>query len=356
MPDRDEALGLKIELQSMGARVSPGVSARTGGAGPADGVTIEIGGLVATVPTVAGYVERSPFMLDDGDGSWELLRGGVMVCEVHPLPEPAFYAGRTSEGVPLRSLALRHGRDGVGSTVAQECAHGERACLFCGIDISRRSGETVAVKSPRQMGEVARAAASEGLGHFVLTSGSTIPSEEGMRHMAECAAAVKESAGMKVHVQFEPPLDLSAIDEVAKAADSAAINIECFEPSVRARVTPGKAAVSLDRYEEAWRRAVDAFGPGQVTSFVIFGLGEVEDSALEGCRRLAAEGVFPYMLPLRPIRGTPMGEASPPSAGSMARLYERAAEIIRAAGLRASDCKAGCVRCSACSALTDITG
>jgi len=62
------------------------------------------------------------------------------------------------------------------------------------------------------------------------------------------------------------------------------------------------------------------------------------------------------LVPLRPIKVPPMESWSPPRVAEVREVYETVAEMVRAAGLRASDCLAGCVRCGACSAFTDITG
>jgi len=40
----------------------------------------------------------------------------------------------------------------------------------------------------------------------------------------------------------------------------------------------------------------------------------------------------------------------------MMDVYERCAGVIAEAGLRAIECPSGCVRCGACSAITDFTG
>ncbi len=101
---------------------------------------------------------------------------------------------------------------------------------------------------------------------------------------------------------------------------------------------------------------MELLGPGRVSSFVIAGLGENDHSILEGTRLLASLGVYPFVLPLRPIPGTPLGEVSPPPPDRMFGLYEAAAKIIDASGLRAAEAGAGCVRCGSCSAITHYTG
>lgn len=348
---------LKIELQSSGARVPAGLPARMGGAGPADGVTMLIGGLTATVPTAGLYAAASPFSLEPRDGSsWLVRRDRATVREVELASEPRFYRSTTGGGVPFRKLALRHGRDAVGSTVQQGCMYGEDSCAFCAIGETGRSGQAKTTKSPGELAAVSEAAESEGYSHFILTTGTTDASTRGIPLMASCAEAIRERTGMKVHVQFEPPADLRLIEHVSQFSDSAAINIESFDEEVRRVMTPGKAAMGTAAYVEAWRRAVSCYGPGQVCCFMIVGLGETRASVLEGVRMLVSLGVYPLLLPLRPLCGTRLESWSPPSAKDITSVFESAAAIVAGSGLAASSCSAGCVRCGACSAFTDITG
>jgi radical SAM protein (TIGR04043 family) len=350
-----EALLLKVELQSSGVRIASesGLASRSGGAGPADGITVLFDGLVATVPANAAYVKRSPFSIGEGG---MLLKEGKELRDVEVVGEPSFYSALTQSGEPMRRVALRHGTDAVGSTVAQACARTKDACRFCGIALTRKSGATLPVKRPEEVAQACAAASGEGFTHAVLTTGTTDLNDCGITHLSSCAEAIKRATGgrMKVHVQFEPPAERPSLEQAAAHADSAAINMECFDPTTLARVAPGKASMGLERYRRAWKTAVEAFGEGQVTCFIIAGLGEPPRSVLEGCDLLSSIGVYPYVLPLRPIPGTPMEKCSPPEPTEMFALYQEAADIIRKAGMSSAKCSAGCLRCGACSAITDL--
>lgn len=353
-----DALGLKVELQALGLRLqsAPSLASRSGGAGPADGVTLFIDCLVATVPTNAAYVLRSPYSLAERDGGYMLSKDGSETRAVEVADEPAFLSGEASSGMPFNKVALRHGADAIGSTVIQACARGEDACRFCGIALTRSSGATAGLKDPADLGELAAAASAEGYSHAVLTTGTTGFEDRGIAHLERCAKAVDDATGgrIKTHVQFEPPGDPAWIDKAAGCARTAAINMECFDEGVLERVAPGKAATGLAAYEAAWKSSVGAFGAGRVACFIIAGLGETDESVLAGCELLCSLGVFPYVLPLRPVPGTPMETASPPGAGRMTALYEKAATIVGRSGLTSSMSDAGCIRCGACSAITDL--
>jgi putative N-acetyltransferase (TIGR04045 family) len=149
-----------------------------------------------------------------------------------------------------------------------------------------------------------------------------------------------------------PPTDPGRLEVLKEAGvDTVGIHIECFhEPTLRA-VAPAKAAIGTARYKTAWRRAVALFGVNQVSSFVIAGLGEPPESLVSGSEELADMGVYPYVVPLRPVPGSRMQHWRPPYPDVMEAVYESVAGMLRRKGLKARHCRAGCVRCGACSAL-----
>ncbi len=91
-----------------------------------------------------------------------------------------------------------------------------------------------------------------------------------------------------------------------------------------------------------------------MSSYVIAGMGERDGSIIEGSKMLAELGVYPFIVPLRPIPGSDMENEKPPDPDRMRHLYARVAEILHDTGVSWRKNKAGCVRCRACSALSDF--
>ncbi len=343
------------EVQSLGVRVPPEIRGRRGGAGPAEGRALLIEGRPVNAPISAPYVARSPYHLASGDDGFSLFRWDTERFPVRIIPEPAFYSRSTADGIPYPKIALLHGRDCLATTVLQGCVNWNtrRRCRFCGTGVSLRNGTALPRKRPDQLAEVARAARdSDGVAHVVLTSGTGDPPGSELPHLAACVRAVKAAAGLPVHVQFAPPGDPARMDELkASGADTVGIHVESFHPETLARAAPAKAALGMDRYVAAWRRAVDLFGPNQVSSFLIAGLGEPPASVVQGSEILADLGVYPYVVPLRPVPGSGLEHAAPPDPEIMKRIYPKVAEILARKGLSSDRCLAGCVRCGACSGL-----
>ncbi len=343
------------EIQSLGIQVPSTIAGRKGGAGPAEGRAFLIKGIPVNAPISAPYVANSPFTLKELEDSFLLLKHGRELFPVEVVPEPSFYGLHTEDGTSYRKIALLHGKDCLATTVIQKCVNWKTSqrCCFCGTEISLKNNLTIEKKTPEQLAEVVKAAQeNDGITHVVLTSGTADPPGMEIPYLAQCVRAVKSTSGLPVHVQFLPPDDLSLMDELKQAGtDTTGIHIECFDQDTLCRVAPAKAVLGLKRYEQAWKKAVELFGPCQVSSFLIAGLGEEPKSLIWGSEMLADMGVYPFVVPLRPIPGSYMQDALPPDPGTMETIYEAVAGILHKKGLSARDNLAGCVRCGACSAL-----
>jgi biotin synthase-related radical SAM superfamily protein len=119
-------------------------------------------------------------------------------------------------------------------------------------------------------------------------------------------------------------------------------------------VAPAKARTGIEGYFAAWERAVARFGEGQVSTYVILGMGEDPELTVAGCRRAIDLGVYPFVVPLRPIAGSLMEDWAPPPAGYVESVYRRVVPYLAARGIGAGSASAGCARCQACSAMAVV--
>jgi biotin synthase-related radical SAM superfamily protein len=142
------------------------------------------------------------------------------------------------------------------------------------------------------------------------------------------------------------------IDRVhGMGVDSVGIHVESFDPEVLARIAPAKARTGIDGYFGAWERAVSLFGEGQVSTYVILGMGEDPELTVAGCKRAIDMGVYPFVVPLRPIAGSLLEDCRPPSAEYTEAIYRQVVPYLTARGLGSHGVAAGCARCQACSAM-----
>ncbi len=352
-----EMAALVGDLQVQGLRVETPLEGRQGGAGPTDSGMLWVGGFPLTVPTDPTAAAGSPYVLKAEDEGFAIFRAGQRLAGASAQKRPRYYDLSTADGIPYWKIGLLH-LDSFASTVVQTCSYwgNENQCKFCGIGVSLDAGRTIVKKSPEQLAEVACAAKElDGAVDATLTTGSSNAVDRGARYVARCGQAVKEASGLPVEVQFEPPFDLDVINEVGDLGiDSVGIHVESFDPAVLAQVAPAKARTGIERYFESWERAVSVFGSGQVSTYVILGMGEDPELTVEGCRRAVDLGVFPFIVPLRPVAGSLMADVTPPDAKYTERIYRKVAGYMALRGMDSSVPKAGCARCQACSGLSSI--
>lgn len=345
----------RAELALAGLRTEAPVR-RAKGAGPSDDGHLALDGGNAALPVNPD----SPFTISRG----RLHKNGIdLGIEAVPTAVPRFYGLATADGIPYRKIALLHGRDVLASTVVQTCIRyaEDQRCRFCTIEESLRSGATTAAKTPAQLAEVAAAAVRlDGVRQLVLTTGTTAGPDRGGRHLARCVRAVRDAVpSLPAQVQLEPPADLSVLAELRDAGASAVgIHVESLDETARRRWLPGKSTVPLADYERAWEEAVRVFGWNRVSTYLLIGLGEDPDELVAGAGRLIAAGVYPFVVPMRPMAGTLArrdGALAPP-ASLVADVTARVAALLRAAGMAGADQEAGCAACGGCSALAAAGG
>ncbi|WP_216908010.1 MSMEG_0568 family radical SAM protein [Synechococcus sp. CCY 0621] len=362
------ALGRRLtELQVHGVvdPAVPGNPGRRGGAGPSDHRALSIDGTTVMVPVYNAVAGSSPYRLDTtATGGLQvsgtttgLAADAAVALAVETPPEPRFYDLATAEGIPYRSIALLHGRDVLATTLLQTCIRfrdRSQSCQFCAIEQSLEDGRTLVRKTPEQVAEVAEAAVRlDGVRQLVLTTGTPNSDDRGARLMAETAAAVKARVDLPIQAQCEPPDDPAWYRRMKDAGvDSLGMHLEVVEEEVRRRILPGKSELGLERYMEAFAAAVAVFGRGQVSTYLLAGLGDSAASLIAVSERLIALGVYPFVVPFVPIAGTPLEAHPAPSTDFMVAVYTAVGDRLRASDLRSEAMAAGCAKCGACSALS----
>jgi biotin synthase-related radical SAM superfamily protein len=95
--------------------------------------------------------------------------------------------------------------------------------------------------------------------------------------------------------------------------------------------------VPLDYYFAAFDHAVQVFGRGEVSTYLLAGLGDNLETLLAMCDRLIRMGVYPFMVPFVPITGTPLANHPAPNSEFMFTLYEQVGGMLNHAGLSAAE-------------------
>ncbi|NMF81938.1 MSMEG_0568 family radical SAM protein [Nodosilinea sp. P-1105] len=352
---------LITELQTHGLKLhaaSPGVAGRKGGAGPSDHKAITIDGTTVMVPIYTGTASQSPYALASHAADENNLTYHQQPIQSIEFPkQPRFYRLSTSDGTPYWKIALLHSHDVLATTVQQTCMRYRdeaTACQFCAIEKSLTSDRTIARKTPEQLAEVAEAAVRlDGVKHMIMTTGTPNTKDRGAAYLSDCARAIKARVPIPIQAQCEPPDDFAWFSHMKAAGiDSLGMHLEAVDEAVRSRIMPGKAEIPVSYYFEAFQAAVQVFGWGQVSTYLLAGLGDSLETLVTTSEHLIRLGVYPFVVPFVPISETSLAHHPAPSADFMFALYQQVGSLLKAAGMTSDQINAGCAKCGACSALS----
>lgn len=362
----DISQSLLTEIQTKGVKVidpKHRQTSRRGGAGPSDLQAITLDNVTVMVPVYAESVWESPFTLQEAEDGPTLTveraesSGLIPIKNLSVSQKPKFYELKTAEGIPYEHIASLHSKDVLATTVLQTCIRYEsrrKACKFCSIGQSLRAGRTIAEKSPEQLAEVAKAAVElDGISQMILTTGTPATPDRGAKVLADSVRAIKAAVDIPIQAQCEPPADPSWYQVLKDAGvDNLGMHLEVLGEEVRKEILPGKAEDSVEDYLEAFRHAVKVFGRGQVSTYILAGLGDGVDEILNVSKQLIEIGVYPFVVPFVPIRGTPLEDHPSPSSEFMESILEPLGQWLVEADMGSENAKAGCGKCGACSTLS----
>lgn len=226
-------------------------------------------------------------------------------------------------------------------TVSETCIFD---CKFC--PVPKLHGGIKSIETIIEM--VEEASATGRLKAISLTSGVAISPEEEVERMVEVVQALRRRFDLPIGVSVYPTRDSSRLLYDA-GADEIKYNVETMDPLIFANVCRD---FSLSWILDALRQAVLIFGKNAVFTNVIIGLGEDDDTVLDGVATLASMGVIPN---LRPISASPLrtGEITVerPSQERLLYLAKETKDILTNNGLDATKARTMCLPCTGC----DIT-
>ncbi|KAA8731478.1 MSMEG_0568 family radical SAM protein [Acinetobacter qingfengensis] len=354
------AIELLSDLQCNGLKWEGEIGlSRKGGAGPSDHKALSLNGQTMMIPVLnLAAVEDSPYTgkKDPDTGEVVVFKNRIPVATLSAPARPRFYDLTTVDGIPYEQIATLHSHDVLATTVLQHCIRmndKSTACQFCSIDQSLKDGRTLIRKRPEQLAEVAKAAVElDGVTQMVITTGTPNTPDRGAEILYDSVKAIKAQVDLPIQVQCEPPDDFAWFQKLKDAgAVSIGMHLEAVSDRVRKKIMPGKAEVSLEVYFAAFEAAVRIFGRGQVSTYILAGLGDTEEEIISMTERLAEIGVYPFVVPFVPIQGTALQHHSKPDQSFMQRLYPQIGHQLRQYGLNSEQTKAGCAKCGACSSL-----
>ncbi|NVM04854.1 MAG: MSMEG_0568 family radical SAM protein [Candidatus Helarchaeota archaeon] len=355
----------KLKLQLLIEGINPkdeNLVGRKSGAGPTGGryFLLENGSCV-NIPLWTKSTKDSNFWIqkiENQNNKFKLFEENNFVTTLKLIPRPKFYDLYTSDNIQMNKIAMLHGENCLASTIYQKCIYWSqgKACAFCGIELSLKSNDTILEKTGRQLSEVLEAGIEEGVcEHITLTTGTPNNFDKGAKRFVPILKELKNNFTIPIHIQLEPPEEKFFIDELySSGADTIGIHAETLDPLIFHNICPGKSKIGLQKFKEIWNYCVEIFGKGQVSSYLLLGLGESFSSLQKGALYLIEHGVIPYIVPVRSILESNFENLKPKDFQPIYNLFKDVKNYLKKHNLNPRKSKAGCVRCGACSIISDF--
>ncbi len=340
-----------MDMQTLGLN-------RQGGAGPTDHKALSFSRQTSMVPIFSDQTSESPFSakLDESNTQVLIFENDKLIESASLPDQPNFYKLKTRDGIPYSKIATLHSKDVLATTVLQTCVryrNRDTSCQFCAIEESLKRGKTIERKTPEHLAEVAKAAVElDGVTQMIMTTGTPKTLDRGAAILEESAFAVKSVVDLPIQAQCEPPSEDFWFSRLKDAGvDALGMHLEAVSDRVRNEIMPGKASVPMSRYLSAYKAAVDVFGRGNVSTYILAGLGDTEDEIIRVSKLLIDLGVYPFVVPFTPVAGTPLENHPMPDSDMLERIFKVLGPLLVDRGMNSKATKAGCAKCGACSSL-----
>ena len=214
--------------------------------------------------------------------------------------EISFYPSLPKTGTVVDELAQLHSPTCINIWPSTTCCYDtpELKCRFCSLKADAEKPVDTAELADGLKLLLARVP-KECILNF---SGGTFGDPDRMAgYWIDLARKIRDFSSVSITVEFAPPSDLGLLREMKEAGISVAImNLEVADEKRRREICPGKSAISYEHYHEAFRGAVKVFGWGMVSSVLIGGI-QPKEEIMKECAVMASEGVFPTVMPFRPM-------------------------------------------------------
>ena len=239
------------------------------------------------------FIAHSPYRIVKRGGDYRLTGNGW--------DEPIrFYPNLPHTGTVLDDLAQLHSPTCINIWPSTNCCYDtpELKCRFCSL-----KPDAPAPVDATELSEALKILLPQVSPELALNfSGGTYGDPDRMvRYWIDLARKIRAFSPVSITVEFAPPSDLGLLREMKEAGVNVAImNLEVADPVRRREICPGKSRISYEHYHAAFREAVKLFGWGMVSSVLIGGIQPKEEIMRE-CAVMAAEGVFPTVMPFRPM-------------------------------------------------------
>lgn len=336
----DNPAWLKLDLYCKGIRLtegclpeeSPGRPILRTRAGLGSGIELILPeNLWTNVPVCENFARDSPYELVREGDVFFVSRDGEDFVPVDLAPRPDWYDRRTASGKRMDRVGTLQGTY-LGVYPAAVCEYWKEKprsnCKFCSVGLNL-GADDAEEKTVEDILEVVHAARGESKITYVDFNTGHYTGETYLDILEPVIRRVKAETDLFVGVQTPPHHDLSRYDRLQEmGVNRVSFCFEIFDPTLFKEVCPGKdREYGLERYLEAVEYCANLSAKGTwknpwVTNGEIIAGLEPPESSIRAIDWLVERGAIPTVCVFRPLLGTDMAEAPPPSAEELLPVFK----------------------------------
>lgn len=224
--------------------------------------------------------------------------------------------------------------------LSEKCVYN---CEFC--PLPKLQGGIKSSAKVQQM--VAEAYATGELKAISLTSGVAVSPEKEVERMAGIVKQLSRKYDLPIGVSVYPTKD-SSEELYSAGACEVKYNVGTMDPELFRRFCPH---LSLHEVLDALENAVNIFGRNRVSSNLIIGLGESDETIRKGIVYLTGRCIIPILRP-RPISSCSsrnnLGDENRPDAARLLRLGAMLRDMLNRQSLCVDKARTMCLLCTGC--------
>jgi biotin synthase-related radical SAM superfamily protein len=293
------------------------------------------------------------------NGNWVLSKGEEELCKVEWIPRPAYYEKKTTNNNKMVSIGQIGGEDCLFFCYQNYCSYFSKneECLFCNLVSTSKTYDSVLKrKDTEDIGEVAKAAFSEGAVKHVLLTGGCFNHQKEVQLVADILKSIREHTGFDHVPGTILPSPAKGVEEIRRYHDTGikaiGFSMEIWDEKLYEAICPGKSKnTSHVEFIHSIESAVKIFGEGNVYGVFVVGL-EPRKTFLEGVREIVALGANVVPFVWSPNPGSKLEGHRPPTGKWYVDTILEAAEVVYDAKVP-SGTENHCYRCDGNSLLHD---
>jgi len=304
------------------------------------------------------YNSKSPYRVKMEAGKLALFLNDELICALEWIKRPDFYTRQTTEGNDMVKVGQIGGRDCLFFCYQNYCAHFScnKQCSFCNlVRTSQVYNSVMKKKEISDIGEVAKAAWSEGDVKHMLLTGGCFSHEKEIGVVSDIMASIRLHTGLDrvPGVILPSPAKGDNIKRYYETGIKAiGYSMEIWDEKLYNALCPGKSEnTSHAEFLDSIKTAVNVFGAGNVFVALVMGL-EQKETFLEGIKVISSLGANIVPFAWSPNPGSKLEGHRAPFAEWYYDVISEAAEIVRSSKVP-SGTENHCFECDGNSLLHD---